>query len=230
MENMENIEMIISRYNEDLEWLKDDPFLNYNYIVYNKGINTDFYKSSKLTQIIPLDNVGREVHTYLYHIINNYDRLKDITIFLPGSVELSHKYDRSKKLIYNLQNDKSSKFSCMEMGPSTFENQKDFQIDDYLSSNKDNQTINADSSILKSDIRPFGKWFENTFDKNEKHTCFTMNALFLLTRDDILKKPKSYYEKIILQVNEHHNHETVHYFERSWPDVFSLTDKSNFLF
>ena len=32
-----------------------------------------------IKNIINLDNVGRESHTYLYHVINNYNNLSDIT-------------------------------------------------------------------------------------------------------------------------------------------------------
>ena len=37
-----NSEIIISRYNENLEWIKEDPFNKYNITVYNKGNNTNF--------------------------------------------------------------------------------------------------------------------------------------------------------------------------------------------
>ena len=34
-----NIELVIARYNEDLNWLNEEPFNKYPYIVYNKGNN-----------------------------------------------------------------------------------------------------------------------------------------------------------------------------------------------
>ena len=70
-----NVELVIARYNEDLSWL--NKVKNKKITIYNKG-------ESIKEKYIKLDNIGRESHTYLYHIINNYDNLSDITIFSQG--------------------------------------------------------------------------------------------------------------------------------------------------
>ena len=36
-------------------------------------------------EALPLPNVGRESHTYLHHIVNNYDKLADWTVFSQAS-------------------------------------------------------------------------------------------------------------------------------------------------
>ena len=71
------VEMVIARYNEDLGWLKDVP-KNIKITIYNKGEDDISYP------YIRLPNIGRESHTYLYHIINNYDNLAERTIFCQG--------------------------------------------------------------------------------------------------------------------------------------------------
>jgi len=72
-------EIVVARYNENLDWLKKiKKSKDIKITVYNKGpddIDVPF---------IQLPNVGRESHTYLYHIINNYDNLADQTIFCQG--------------------------------------------------------------------------------------------------------------------------------------------------
>jgi hypothetical protein len=73
---MENLkyEIIVSRYNENIDWVK-----KYNNCkVYNKGKNFD-------GNYIKLDNKGRESHTYLHHIVKNYHNLADYTIFTQGN-------------------------------------------------------------------------------------------------------------------------------------------------
>ena len=72
------INLIVARYNENVEWT-----LAYNDIVtlYNKG-GDDI---NGLNTVIKLPNVGREGHTYLYHIIQNYDSLNERIIFSQGS-------------------------------------------------------------------------------------------------------------------------------------------------
>ena len=99
-DNMDKtVEIVVARYNENLEWLKHHPFSEYNVIIYNKGTNNNFYKPKKLKYIENLENVGKCDHTYLYHIIKNYDNLSDITIFLPGSCNMKWKQKKAKKMI-----------------------------------------------------------------------------------------------------------------------------------
>ena len=59
--------LIIARYNENLEWLK--KYQDFKIIIYNKGQKL---KKNRLFNIIDLENVGRESHTWLFHIVNNY--------------------------------------------------------------------------------------------------------------------------------------------------------------
>jgi hypothetical protein len=221
-ENENNIEIVIARYNEDLEWLKDEPFNKYQYIVYNKGVNKDYFKSEKFKNEVELENVGRETHTYLTHIINNYDNgLANFTLFVPGSLELENRFERAKRLFNEVENNNSDLFACIMYDKPVKDVFNDFQIDNYLSSNQNNRSLNNDSSIKVSDIRPYGKWYENVYNNaNSDSKCFTQNSMFGLTKNTILKKPKSYYMDLLNQVNEHNNHESVHYFERSWETVF----------
>ena len=81
------IEIIVSRYNENLEWLNEEPFNKFRYIVYNKGVNDSFEKNN-VKEIINLPNVGRCDHTYLYHIVNNFEKLGVINVFFPGSLNI----------------------------------------------------------------------------------------------------------------------------------------------
>ena len=74
------IEIVVARYNEDLNWTKEYPFNQFKYTIYNKGSNTDFVVPSLYRdKIIQLPNVGRCDHTYLYHIVKNYNKLADLT-------------------------------------------------------------------------------------------------------------------------------------------------------
>ena len=218
-DNINNINIVIARYNEKLEWLKEEPFNKYNYIVYNKGNNDNYYKSDKFIIDIKLENVGRETHTYLYHIINNYDNLSNLTIFVPGSLDLEIRHDRAKRLFNEIENNKNYDIFACILGDGTFNH--NFTLDNWLSTNEDNRSLNTSESLKLSEIRPFGDWYTKVFgDLNKDGKCFTVNSTFALTKETILKKPKSYYENLITYVNEHHNHETVHYFERSWETVF----------
>ena len=41
------VEIVVARYNEDLEWIKNEPFNKYKYTVYNKGPNENYVKTEK---------------------------------------------------------------------------------------------------------------------------------------------------------------------------------------
>ena len=72
-------EIVVARYNENLDWLKKiKKSKDLKITVYNKGLDDID------VPFIKLENKGRESQTYLYHIINNYDNLADQTIFCQG--------------------------------------------------------------------------------------------------------------------------------------------------
>ena len=58
------MKIIISRYNENIEWTRQFP----NVIIYNKGPQLP----SEYDNEIYLPNVGREGHTYLTYIFLMY--------------------------------------------------------------------------------------------------------------------------------------------------------------
>ena len=72
-----NVDIIVAHYSEDIDWVK--PYADY-VTIYHK------WKEDKprfpVKKRIKIENVWREWETYLQHIINNYDNLADITIFL----------------------------------------------------------------------------------------------------------------------------------------------------
>lgn len=70
-----NLEVVIARYNENLDWSNE---LNYKVTIYNKNENdVNLFDCN-------LPNVGREGHTFFNHIVCNYDNLSDYTAFLQG--------------------------------------------------------------------------------------------------------------------------------------------------
>jgi len=78
--NKDNTTLVVSYYNSKeflniVDLFKDTC----NIIVYNKSDN-DFEDSRFKT--IKLPNLGKEAHTYLFHIVNNFDTLTDYTIFI----------------------------------------------------------------------------------------------------------------------------------------------------
>ena len=68
-------ELVISYYKEKLDWI--DNVKDYKITIYNKS-------NDEMPNTIKLNNIGREMQTYFYHIVNNYDNLSDWTFFTQG--------------------------------------------------------------------------------------------------------------------------------------------------
>lgn len=212
-----NIEIVVSRYNEDLEWLKDEPFNKYPIVIYNKGVNDDFYKPNN-TKIIKLANVGRCDHTYLYHIVNNYDNLPENTIFLPGSANMHNKIDKAKEQVYEME-----KHNNTVILGSKYNNVKNdlygFSIDSHIATDTKNSSMNNETKLEISRIRPFGKWFEHHFGDTPVQYISYFGILGINKKHILLRK-KEFYEKLLAEVSNSSNPEVGHYLERAWNAVF----------
>jgi hypothetical protein len=76
--------LVLSRYNEDLGWIRQLASFGGNIIVYNKGeamLETPAHPSASASaprvSVRNILNVGREGETYLHYIIKHYDRLPE---------------------------------------------------------------------------------------------------------------------------------------------------------
>jgi len=212
-----NIIIVIARYNEKLEWTLEEPFNKFKYIVYNKGNNENFEKKY-VKEIIKLPNVGKCDHTYLYYIINNYNDLSDITIFLPGSLDMIYK----KRLALNLLNEINNRNNAVFISLNEVDVKNkyySFKMDKYDTKYKGNKTNESLIELKKSNIRPFGLWFDNMFG-NIKVNNVIYYGIFSIHKEDIIQHPITRYEKLIKELSDHANPEAGHYFERSWGAVF----------
>jgi hypothetical protein len=213
------VEIIVSRYNEDLEWLNSEIIEDFPVIIYNKGLNEDFYKPQHLKNVISLDNVGVCVHTYLYHIIENYDNLSDVTIFLPGSCMDDHKKEKTMNTIKKTKDTKNTVFYAGHFDKTVASELYNFSLDNYSLANSKNKDLNSDKTLNNCDIRPFGKWYETLFP-NIDISHVNYYGIFSVSREHILNRSKESYEELIQYVNKNKNEECAHYFERAFFAVF----------
>jgi len=65
-----DIQIVLSRYREDISWTER---IGMDLLVYDKSGRPGHYS---------LKNVGRETHTYLHHIIDNYPLFPEYIVFL----------------------------------------------------------------------------------------------------------------------------------------------------
>jgi len=223
----DDIQIVVARYNENLDWINEDPYNKYPNIIYNKSDNSDFSKSQKTRETVSLPNVGRCDHTYLYHIIKNYDNLANITVFLPGSANMENKKNKSERLLKEIENNNQNVFlsSKYENVQNEFYN---FQLDGWKASDEKNAILNPEMKLDNAKIRPFGKWFSDKFnDLKIEHVSYY--GIFSVNKKEILQHPKSYYEELIKDLETSSNPEAGHFFERSWAAVFHPMTETKFI-
>jgi Protein of unknown function (DUF3431) len=214
------VEMVIARYNESLDWIKQEPFNRYPIIIYNKGNNTNFATTDKVQKVISLKNVGKCDHTYFHHIVNRYDNLADITIFLPGSIDMRNdKYAKTIKIFDNVAKYKTT----VMIGQKNYDIKNalyGFSLNNYVTSDPRNKQANGESTLIPAQIRPFGKWYENKFGSlNTQYILYT--GIFAVAKEDILQHSVSYYQEFLDELSVGSNPEVGHYVERSWQAIFN---------
>ncbi len=240
-------QIILSRFNENLDYLKDNPLLfkDYDIIIYNKGpeINNEYIKER--CKIINLPNVGRCEHTYLYHIIENYNNLYNFNLFLPASF---YKHEKKLEIVLSILTqminiESANIFYNYLLSKPVYEELYDFTLDEWDTTDKENKKLNilnGENNILeKSPIRPFGKWYLENIGENKSNKVSTESssalatkrinkvnsvsfyAIFGTKKESILKYNIDFYKKLISFVDKHVHSEVCHYIERTWCSLFS---------
>lgn len=188
-----NIDIVVARYKENLDWVKKVPSF-FNVKIYNK------YEGENL-----LPNVGRESHTYLHHIVKNYDNLPEFTVFVQGN-PLEHSKD-----FFNLLNKKEILDS------------HNFYVglSDGLITCDENGRPHCGKDHL-----PMGKLFEWIFNEPSPEVFICNSAgQFRVTRDLIRSVPKNIYERALLSVSYDINPIEGFCMERMWLTMFGHRDK-----
>ena len=215
---MRSVDLVISAYKEDLEWLNHIPATFRQVYIYNKGpgmiSGVDIpYKEIKLK------NIGRCDHTYLYHIIHNYDTLADVTIFATGSTyALSHKRNKFRFTLTKTLETRNTVFYA-----DRYENVKEdlynFTMESYPASYANNNIGVNSTKMIQANIRPFGKWYDEHFPNLDIHAV-TFSGVFSVSKEHIHHRDTDYYINLIGDFPFHPNPEVGHYFERAWIAIF----------
>jgi Protein of unknown function (DUF3431) len=220
--SLPRIDLVIARYQEDLSWIDELHNIYDKIIIYNKGSPLTIDNS----EVYVLPNYGREAYSYFYHIINNYDTLADITLFIPGScwAQLEKKF-KFLVTIASLKKNKKTVLYCNKnemIAKSIY----DLKLDEYKVTNEENYKSNSNLQLSLCKERPFGNWFA-TYFPNETLTYISTKGIGAISREDIHKRPLEFYKLLFNQV-ACVNPEVEYYIERVWKHIFSIDDKNCF--
>lgn len=198
-----DFEIVVSYFKENIEWLK--PYENHT-TIYCKD------PDNQSSEYIHLPNVGVESHTYLTHIVENYDDLAEMTLFTKAdTTNVSIKnplwfYGIPKRFYQN--------------GLKTFQQR---YKNTRASINWGKYTWGIYGFGMRSSSLTFGEWWDKYLEKPRPTTqnyYFEPGSIFSVHRDVIRSNPLSYYEKLLSCVNDHINPEENYYLTCSWFHVF----------
>lgn len=225
-------DVVIARYAEDLEWLCDDEIVklfkssHVHIHIYNKNPNIPL--SSRTSNCLKkfsstmhvLQNVGRDAHTYLTHIVSNYEQLADVTVFLPGSCDSCYKTSRCRETLITAITTKKSCFIVKKTDHYSEQALLKFTIDSYKSTHPSNASVNPEEELEQSPIRPLGSWYKHVFKEEPSIKYVAWNYIFAVSKEHVHNTPLDAYKEALSYLKNHSNHEVVHYLERCWISIF----------
>lgn len=159
------MDIVVARYNEDISWV--DKFKKSRLFIYDKG--------DEINDFIKLPNIGRESHTYLTHIVNNYDNLSDYTTFLQGNP-----YDGSKGHLNRDPDYIESPTDIFNFMPLSYMLRCD------LNGNPHHPNLEVDKII-----------FDKYFTHKPEYIEFCVGAQFIVSKRAILNRSKYFYSELL---------------------------------
>ena len=206
---MSNLHIVIARYNESLSWLDTclTPVQRRSVWIYNKGPDPISVDGVPNSQIKTLPNVGREAHTYLTHIIDQWDHLPKHIYFLQGDpfphLEIKDSFEVVQKW---------------------FERWTEQIFKKGFSQNVNWDLQSKDVHEPDTDQSPytFGEWLEkNTGKKFGYPLLWYIGACLGCSRGQVKCRTREYYERLRDQLMTL-KPEVAYYLERAWFYVFQF--------
>jgi len=200
-------EIVITRFNETLEWTKDIAHLC---TVYNKG--SDSLPSYFFNKVIATPNKGYGIETILRHIILNYNSLALTTFFCQGAIA-----DRKDQPLYPLEwyllNQSATDFRGLE---DSLDESPNFRIIEKVINNEVCRTV-AERTLGKFRKEIVGVTYRPGIDKWVRGDWFSVG------RERVRAKPREYYMGVYMRCQFHRGVaiEELWYLERCYHSIFN---------
>lgn len=204
-------EVVVARYNEDLSWIRRE-FSSEKITVYNKGKDDLSLPSNVI--IKKLENIGRESHTYLHHIVENYDKLEGRILFLQGNPFDHEDFIFNPLSLYKKIKATNCKF-IIAKGCTITNTRKQTRVLLDFANTKWQETIFKDYNFAEFKT----KYIENGEETNGFFYT-VLGANFAVEACQIKARPKKYYQNLIKFLDNIAPIEG-HYLEKLWNVIFS---------
>lgn len=194
---MKDFEIVLASHKESLAWLDylpEESKRKYVITVSNSGGITDVPSADR---VISTPNGGREAGHYLNFIVENYDNLHPVTVFLQAD-PWPHAHMYIAQLLE------------MFFGDASFPDRLSYLGRRYDTTGLSPMPNSPLDQILKD------CWGNSDYPKG---IGFTIGAQFYVTRDVVRAMPKEYYEKL-LEAARKPEYSFGHLVEGHWGNIF----------
>ena len=172
-----------------------------------------------------LPNVGRAEHTCVHHVVQNYGRLADLTIFLKDTALAHAHLGIATRLLAFAARLPAVDAWCAR--PPVAINLS-FALDNYTSEScwRYGRCYQNESWKIASP-RPFGAWLSHhgvrpirNMPAGQVQACW--GGFFAASRRALTAAPQATYAAMEAELSQADSLEEGHYMERSWPTLFGL--------
>lgn len=215
----------VARYNEDIGWLEPASSLGVSVTVYDKSdISITCPNGYRIVtpNHIMLPNIGREAHTYIKHIVDNYDSLYDIEIFTQGRVS-DHVQDfwgmvRESENHQYLDFPHTEKIICLNEASYLKTNTENPRPDSWDRGSGAYVFAASDRSIELYEMV-----YGSVKETDNAHTKFSCHAVFSISKEMILRIPLETYQRMLdlFLKDPKQAHYWAYEFEYSWKLIFN---------
>ena len=212
--------VLITRYNEYIDWVNYIIDLVDFIYIYNKGPNTNLFKQFKpdynKIKIIQLPNIGRIDHTLTYHILEHWDNLPETLINLPGSILMCKHKGYYLNAIIKRRNVIKTKHSGFYSPKFLKISNYNYNINEYQAEGTCNRN---DNKFIKSEYIDFQEWKKAIIDDRPMR-YLAMRGMFAVSKENILHIKKDIYINLMKSLSVGDNIENGHFAERIWAHLF----------
>lgn len=218
-----NLDIVISCYKTSFSWILDIShrfqtiYLYFKDNIYDENVIRLLRTKGHIVIIQQLKNVGRCDQTYLYHIVNYYNQIKNFTIFTKDTIYVltnrsqyvcrhQSSYD---KLVYFLKNQKES-FTWF---PVTNNCEYSFKLKQYQS-----DLYTAEYHKLDENL---GEWAKEFGINLPSKFISQYRGTFGSNGEKIRKNSRLFYCKLLENLSIYNHCEQSHFMERIWMFILS---------
>ena len=176
------MKFIVSRYNQDTEWVKE---YSDDVVIYDRS-------EQPLEDSIKVENIGTDIADKFKFIIDNYDNLPEVAVYTKANL-----FKYCPKDEFDLLKDRKEFTPLLSQEHKTYSDEKGvicFYKDGLYWERNDlwylhEHPVKDEAYRIDDLLLILGTW-------NMKYMPFAPGSNYILPRENILKHPKEFYEKL----------------------------------